>query len=108
MTRYAFALSTPATYMYSGASGTNAITFTPFGVRSTLSRNSGNVSQSHGMPACIVFIGTASLRERLSIARSRSSGLHGAKPKPQLPITTLVTPCQPDIVHHGSQKTWLS
>ena len=43
-----------------------------------------------------------------SIVRSWSSGRHGAKPKPQLPITTLVTPCHPDIVHHGSQKTWLS
>ena len=84
------------------------MTLTPLGVRSTLSRNSGKVTQSHGMPARIVFSGTASLRERLSIARSRSSGLHGAKPKPQLPITTLVTPCQPDIVHHGSQNTWLS
>ena len=42
------------------------------------------------------------------MARSRSSGRHGANPKPQLPITTLVTPCQPDMVHHGSQKTWLS
>jgi hypothetical protein len=108
VTRFAFALSTPATYMYSGASGTNAITLTPFGVRPMLSRNSGNVSQSHGMPACIVLSGTASFRERLSIARSRSSGRHGAKPKPQLPMTTLVTPCQPDMVHQGSQNTWLS
>ena len=77
-------------------------------MRPTLSRNSGNVSQSHGMPARIVFSGTASLRDRLNIARSWSSGLHGANPNPQLPITTLVTPCQPDIVHHGSQNTWLS
>ncbi len=82
--------------------------FTPFGVRSTLSRNSGNVTQSHGIPARIVFSGTASLRDTVSIARSWSSGRHGANPKPQLPITTLVTPCQPDIVHHGSQNTWLS
>ena len=82
--------------------------FTPFGVRSTLSRNSGNVTQSHGMPARIVLSGTASFRDTVSIARSWSSGRHGAKPKPQLPITTLVTPCQPDIVHHGSQNTWLS
>ena len=84
------------------------MTFTPFGVRSTLSRNSGNVTQSQGIPARMVRKGTASLRERLNIARSRSSGLHGAKPKPQLPMTTLVTPCQPDMVHQGSQKSWLS
>ncbi len=82
--------------------------FTPLGVRSTLSRNSGNVSQSHGIPARIVLSGTASLRDTVNIARSCASGLHGAKPKPQLPITTLVTPCQPDIVQYGSQKSWLS
>ena len=66
------------------------------------------MTQSHGMPTRIVLSGTASLRESESMARSRSSGRHGAKPKPQLPITTLVTPCQPDMVHHGSQNTWLS
>ncbi len=81
---------------------------TPLGVRPTLSRNSGKVSQSQGIPACMVFNGTASLRDRLSMARSRWSGWQGAKPKPQLPITTLVTPCQPDMVHQGSQKSWLS
>ena len=81
---------------------------TPLGARSTLARYSPNVTQSHGMPCRIVSSGTASLRTRESIARSRSSGLNGAKPKPQLPITTLVTPCQPDIVHHGSQNSWLS
>lgn len=84
------------------------MTLTPLGARPTLSRNSGNVSQSHGMPTFMVSIGTASLRDRLNMARSRSAGLQGAKPKPQLPITTLVTPCQPDIVHHGSQNSWLS
>ena len=84
------------------------MTLTPFGVRSTLSRNSPNVTQSNGMPAFMVASGTASLRTSESIVRSRSSGLHGAKPKPQLPMTTLVTPCQPDMVHHGSQNSWLS
>ena len=69
-----------------------------------LSRYSGKVTQSHGIPAAIVVARTASLRSSVSIARSRSSGATGAKPKPQLPITTDVTPCQPDIVHHGSQK----
>ena len=108
LARISLALSMPMTYWYSGASGTSDITFTPFGIRSMLSRNSGNVSQSQGMPARIVFSGTASLRDRLSIARSWSSSRQGAKPKPQLPMTTLVTPCQPDIVHHGSQKIWLS
>ncbi len=68
-----------------------------------LSRNSGKVSQSQGMPACMDSNGTASLRVMVSMERSRSSGLHGAKPNPQLPITTEVTPCQPEIEHQGSQ-----
>ncbi len=39
-----------------------------------------------------------------SIARSRALGLTGAKPKPQLPSTTDVTPCQPEIVQYGSHS----
>ena len=31
-----------------------------------------------------------------------------AKPKPQLPITAEVTPCQPDVVRYGSQKSCAS
>ena len=50
----------------------------------------------------------ASVRAIVSIDRSRKSGLQGAKPNPQLPSTTEVTPCQPEIVHHGSQRTWAS
>ena len=73
-------------------------------MRSTLSRNSGNVTQSHGMPARIASSGIASLRVIDSIERSRSSGRTGAKPNPQLPITTDVTPCQPDIEQYGSQN----
>ena len=80
------------------------MTFTPFGARSRLSRYSGIVSQSHGMPASIDAYGIASVRVIVSIERSRKSGRTGAKPKPQLPSTTDVTPCQPEIVHHGSQR----
>ena len=39
----------------------------------------------------------------VSMARSRMSGWTGANPKPQLPITMEVTPCQPDSVQYGSQ-----
>ena len=42
--------------------------------------------------------GIASVRVIVSIAGSRNSGLTGAKPKPQLPITIEVTPCQLEIV----------
>ena len=66
------------------------------------------MTQSQGMPTRMVLSGTASLRETVSMARSRSSGRQGANPNPQLPMTTLVTPCQLDMVHHGSQNTWLS
>ena len=43
----------------------------------------------------------ASVRTIVSIARSRSWGLTGAKPKPQLPITTEVMPCQLEMVQIG-------
>ena len=38
----------------------------------------------------------------------RSGAAHGASVKPQLPITTLVTPCQHEHVPSGSQKTCAS
>jgi len=53
-------------------------------------------------------IGMASVRTMVSIDRSRKSGLQGANPKPQLPSTTEVTPCQLEIEHHGSHRTWAS
>ena len=77
-------------------------------MRSTLSRNSGNVTQSHGMPAFMASSEIASLRVIDSIERSRSSGRTGANPKPQLPMTTDVTPCQPESEQYGSQKTCAS
>jgi len=49
-------------------------------------------------------IGIASTRVNDSIMRSRMSGRTGAKPPPQLPITTVVTPCHPEMVQYGSQK----
>ena len=75
----------------------------PLGVRSMLSRNSGYDSQSQGMPAFMLASGTASFLVMVSMARSRSSGFTGAKPKPQFPITADVTPCHPEMVHQGSQ-----
>ena len=71
---------------------------TPLGMRSSVSRNSGNETQSQSMPSFIDSKGMASVRDMVSIERSRSSGRTGAKPKPQLPSTTEVTPCQPEMV----------
>ena len=36
------------------------------------------------------------------------AGLTGATPTPQLPMTTVVTPCQGELVSSGSQATWAS
>ena len=38
----------------------------------------------------------------------RSSVRHGATPTPQLPMTTLVMPCQHELVSKGSQEIWAS
>ena len=70
----------------------------PLGIRSRVSRNSGKVTQSQSMPSFIESKGIASTRDMLSMARSRFSGATGAKPKPQLPSTSEVTPCQPESV----------
>ncbi len=39
---------------------------------------------------------------------SRASGRQGATPTPQLPMTTVVTPCHDDGVTSGSQATCAS
>jgi hypothetical protein len=92
------------TYVISDAVGRYWMTFTPFGARSRESRYSGMVSQSHRMPWRIDSKGIASVRVIVSIERSRNSGATGANPNPQLPRTTDVTPCHPEIVHHGSHR----
>src|SRR5271163_1238501 len=89
------ASSQPCTHSNIGPSGTYDSTLTDFGIRSTLSKNSGKLSQSHGNADSIAASGIASTRVIDFIARSRRSGAHGANPNPQLPITTDVTPCQP-------------
>ena len=72
--------------------------FTPLGARARESKYSGMVSHSHFMPPFMASNGMASVRVIVSMERSRKAGFTGAKPKPQLPRTTEVTPCQPEIV----------
>ena len=72
-------------------------------MRCRFSSHSGKVIQFQGIPSFIESYGICSLRVIISNERSRSCGWHGAKPKPQLPSTTEVTPCQPEIVQYGSQ-----
>ena len=67
-----------------------------------MSSHSGIVTQSQSSPLRIASSPIASVRDIVRIAISRSSGRTGANPNPQLPSTTVVTPCQPEIVHHGS------
>ena len=43
-----------------------------------------------------------------STSTSWSSWRHGAKPTPQLPITTVVTPCADDGVNRSDQIDWPS
>ena len=43
-----------------------------------------------------------STRAKMPERNARSSGLHGATEKPQLPATTVVTPWKHDIVAYGS------
>ena len=75
---------------------------------STASRYSGKVSQRQSMPAIIASLGMSSTASRHSANHSLASGLHGASAKPQLPITTVVTPCQHEQLPSGSQATWAS
>ena len=65
----------------------------------------GKVSQSQVMPVFEhVERECASTLTRSRIAISRVSGRQGAMPTPQLPITTLVTPCQDEGVTAPSQQ----
>ena len=73
------------------------------GVASRQSRYSRKVSQPQGMPARSVSPGMSSIWVIRSISASCWSGRTGAKPTPQLPITTLVAPFHDDGVISGSQ-----
>ena len=64
------------------------------GRASIASRYCGNVSQLHWMPSASAEPGMSSTLSISEISQSRRSGRAGAKPTPQLPITSVVTPCQ--------------
>ena len=92
----------PITYTINGASRHVRQRSRPSGSRQAVEElREASPSPRHAV--AITRYGMASLRVIVSIARSRSSGRTGAKPNPQLPITTDVTPCQPEIVQYGSQ-----
>ena len=60
------------------------------------------------MPSANAVPGMSSTPSISWISHSRSLARAGAKPTPQLPVTTVVTPCQPEGVTSGSQVTWPS
>ena len=53
----------------------------------------------HESPSCSAAPGMSSTPSISSISRSWSAGCTGAKPTPQLPMTTVVTPCHDDGEH---------
>lgn len=52
--------------------------------------------------------GMSSTVSIIPASSSRSLGLHGANVTPQLPMSTVVTPCQLTGVRSGSQPIWAS
>jgi hypothetical protein len=82
--------------------------FNRLGAASTASRYSGNVSKIHGSPASKASSGMPSTFSRVRMMVARSAGLVGAIPNPQLPVTTVVTPCHDEGVRSRSQRTWAS
>ena len=58
--------------------------------------NSGSDCQFHARPSCSTVPGMSSTPSISSISRSWSAGRTGANPTPQLPLTTVVTPCHDD------------
>ena len=75
---------------------------------SRASRYSGNDSQPHWMPSLSAAPGMSSTPSISPMSHSWRSGATGAKPTPQLPITTVVTPCQHDGVSRSSHEAWPS
>ena len=78
--------------------------------RSIASRYWANVSKGHSapMPARSASSDMPSTFSSVRSTSSRCAGRVGATPKPQLPITTEVTPCHGEMDSMRSQKTWAS
>jgi hypothetical protein len=96
--------SPPVTNSRTGVWPTNAPTFSRFGRLSMAARYSGNVSKHQSMPEFSASIAMPSTFSSVRTITSRCSGRVGATLNPQLPMTTLVTPCQLDGVRSPSQR----
>ncbi len=102
--------SAPMTSRRSGVWPIMAATLMAGSRASTASRYSGKVAkgQSSPSPARSAAALMPSTFSSVRMISSRWSARVGATPKPQLPITTVVTPCQGDTVSIRSHRTWAS
>ena len=88
--------------------GTWMPTSMSWGRASTSSRNSGKDCHDQERPSSRTTPGMSSTPSISSIRRLWSDGRTGAKPTPQLPVTTVVTPCQAEGAREVSQVAWPS
>jgi hypothetical protein len=79
-----------------------------FGSLPTTSRYSLNVVQFQRTAAPIASAEMSSARMMFERIMSRCSAEPGARVKPQLPMTAVVTPCQHEQLPSGSQNTCAS
>ena len=75
---------------------------------SIASRYWGKVSHSHSIPSASAVPGMSSTPSMRPMSQSWRSGWAGANPTPQLPMTSVVTPCHDDGASSESQVTWPS
>ena len=67
-----------------------------------------SVSHDQSMPSCSAVPGMSSTASISSMRKSWPPVRTGANPTPQLPITTVVAPCQLDGARLGSHVAWPS
>ena len=100
--------SPPSTNRRSGVWPMKAPTLRRLARSSMAARYSGKLSKHQSMPLSSASIDMPSTFSSVRTIVSRCSGRVGATPKPQLPMTTLVTPCQLDGVRSPSHRIWAS
>ena len=99
--------SSPMTWRRSAQCPTLAPTFTPTRpVR--LSRKSATDPPAKSTPDASASADMPSTRLSMSSSHSRSSGRDGASVNPQLPVSSVVTPCHDAGDAVGSQWSWAS
>ena len=71
-------------------------------------RYSSKFSHVHGNTPASERNGRSSTQQKVASIDSRCSGRRGASVRPQLPVSTVVTPCQMEDVQSRSQNGWAS